>query len=408
MRALQSFFRFVLQIQGAVVLGARINREEEAVEILTRRHANAKAWCSIHPTVLLTGTYTKVEKRWRHLDIMGRVTYIVAKIRMGRCKKCDGRRHESVPWAAPRSRHTKIFDRHVASLVQVADKSAAHRMFHIAWRTVGRIVRRVVDQFLPPDLLDDLEFIGVDETSYKRGHRYITVVTNLMTGLVVWVGKGKSADTLGEFFEILGSERAAKIALVTMDMGEAFQKAVKAWAPNADVVFDRFHVVKLLLEAIDEIRREECRALEGDAQKALKNTRFALLRNPRHRTPRDEEAIARVQVTNGRLARAYQLRVDFEQLWMIHDEDEARDFLMRWTRNALLSRREPLRKFARTVRKHIDGILGFMRWDGITNANLEGMANKIKLCIHKAFGFHSVSSLIGMVQLCCSGITLDI
>jgi len=280
-------------------------------------------------------------------------------------------------------------------------------MFKIAWRTVGGIVLRVVDAFLPGDLLENLELIGVDETSYKRGHRYITIVTNLETGVVVWVGKGKSAETLGEFFKILGPERSAKISLVTMDMGEAFQKAVKEWAPNADVVFDRFHVVKLLNKAIDDIRREECNALNGEDRKALKNTRFSLLRNPKHRSPKDEEAISRVKSTNGRLYRAYQLRVDFDDFWKINDEDEARDFIMRWTRSCLLSKREPLRKFARTLRKHIDGILGFMRWDGITNASLEGMNNKIKLCIHRAFGFHSVDSLIGMIQLCCSGIKLD-
>lgn len=406
MRSLRTFFRFLLQVQGAVVLGARINRDEDAVEVLVRRHGNAKARCCIHPKEVLTGTYTTTSVRWRHLDLMKRRTYLVADIREGRCPLCNGRRHEAVPWAGPRARHTRSFDRHVASLAQVADRSAASRMFHVTWRTVGRIVKRVVDEFLPRDLLDNLECIGVDETSYKRGHRYITVVTDLMTGVVVWVGKGKTAETLGEFFKILGPERAAKIGLVTMDMGGAFQKAVKKWAPNADIVFDRFHVVKLLLEAIDEIRRGECGALDGDAKKALKNTRFALLRNPKHRKPKDNEAISRVKATNGRLHRAYQLRVDFEDLWEIHDEDEARGFLMRWTRSALLSRREPLRKFARTVREHIDGILGFMRWEGITNANLEGMANKIKLCIHKAFGFHSVDSLIGMVHLCCSGISL--
>lgn len=406
MRSLRTFFRFVLQVQGAVALGARINREEDAVEILVRRHGNAKARCCIHPKVVLSGDYTKETVRWRHLDIMKRRTYLVSELREGRCALCDGRRHEAVPWAGSRARHTRIFDRHVASLVQVADRSAAARMFGVAWRTVGRIVRRVVDRFLPADLLDGLEFIGVDETSYKRGHRYITVVTNLMTGLVVWVGKGKSADTLGEFFKVLGPERAARIALITMDMSGAFLSAIKKHAPKADIVYDRFHVVKLLLDAVDAVRRQECGALEGEASKALKKTRFALLRNPKHRTPRDEEAIARVQATNARLARAYQLRVDFEQLWEIRDEAEARGFLMRWTRNALLSKRPPLRKFARTVREHIEGILGFMRWDGITNAGLEGMNNKIKLCIHKAFGFHSVDALIGMIHLCCSGITL--
>lgn len=407
MRSLRPFFRFVLQVQGAVVLGARIKRADDCVEIFVRRHKNAKARCPIHPNVVLTGGYTKVKVRWRHLDVMKKRTYLVAEIREGRCCECDGRRHESVPWAFPLARHTKVFDRHVASLVQVADRSAAARMFGVAWRTVGRIVRRVVGELLPDDLLDDLEFIGVDETSYKRGHRYITVVTNLVNGLVVWVGKGKTAETLGEFFEKLGPERSAKIGLVTMDMSGAYKKAVRAWAPNADITFDRFHVVKLLLDAVDEIRREECNKLEGEARKVLKNTRYAFLRNPKHRKPKDREAIARVKGTNGRLFRAYQLRVDFEEFWEIPTESKARDFLMRWTRSALLSRLEPLRKFAETVREHIEGILGFMRWEGMTNANLEGMANKIKLCIHKAFGFHSVDALIGMIQLCCSGIELS-
>lgn len=406
MRSLKTFFRFLLQVQGAVVLGARINREEDSVEILVRRHGNAKARCCLHPTVALTGTYTTTAVRWRHLDLMKRRTYLVADIREGRCSMCNGRRHEAVPWAGPRARHTRSFDRHVASLVQVADRSAASRMFSLAWRTVGRMVERVVELFLPPDLLDDLDFIGIDETSFKRGHRYITVVTNLATGMVVWVGKGKSADTLGEFFKALGPDRSARIALITMDMSGAFLSAIKKYAPKADIVYDRFHVVKLLLDAVDTIRRQECAALEGEARKALKKTRFALLRNPKHRTPKDQEAIARVQATNARLARAYQLRVDFEQLWEIRDEAEARSFLMRWTRNALLSKRTPLRRFALTVREHIEGILGFMRWGGITNANLEGMNNKIKLCIHKAFGFHSIDSLIGMIHLCCSGIEL--
>lgn len=407
MHPLRLFFRFLLQVQGAVVLGARILRDEEAVEIEIRRHGNAKPRCQKEGcNRVLGGELREVRVRWRHFDILKRVCYLVANIREG-CCPVHGRRHESVPWAATRARHTRYFDRQVASLAQVADKSAAHRMFGVAWRTVGRMVKRVVDDLLPRDLLDGLWAIGVDETSYKHGHRYITVVTNHMTGRVVWVGKGKSADTLGEFFQLLGPKRAAKIEVITMDMSAGFLKAIKEYAPNADIVFDRFHVVKLLLDAIDEIRRNEWRNSSGEPKEALKKTRHALFRNPKHRTPKDDEAIARVNSTNGRLSRAYQLRVDFEDFWDIPDEEKARSFLMRWTRAALLSRREPLRKFAHTVREHIEGILGFTKWAGLTNASLEGINNKINLCIHKAFGFHSLSSLMAMIQLCCSGIVIE-
>jgi transposase len=407
MRMLRVLFRFLLKIQGAVVLGAKILRDENSVEIRIKRKGNPNPRCPRHPSIVLTGNYVEREVRWRHYDIMKARTYLVANLREGRCPKCDGRRIEAVPWAAGRARHTKAFDQRVASLVQVADKSAASRMFKVAWRTVGRIVRRVVKDLLPDDLLDNLTCIGVDETSYKRGHRYITIVTDLISDRVVWVGKGKNSKTLGRFFELLGPVRLPKIELVTMDMSKAYIKAVREYAKHADIVFDRFHVLKLLLDAVDEVRREECRSNPQTDAAALKNTRFALFRNPRHLKPADEAAIARVKSTNARLTRAYELRVDFENLWTTWKEDDARSFLMRWTRSALLSRREPLMKFARTVRTHIDGILGFIRWGGVTNSRLEGIANKIKLCIHKAYGFGTVSALMAMVHLCCSGIVLE-
>jgi transposase len=292
-------------------------------------------------------------------------------------------------------------------LAQVADREAARRIFGVQWRTVGGMVQRVVDEVLPKHLLSGLRAIAVDETSHKRGHRYLTVVSNLLTGQVVWIGEGKSEDTLAQFFAALGRRRARDLEVVAMDMSGGYANAVRRGAPHADIVFDRFHVVKLLTEALDEIRRDACRGLAGDERRALKRTRFALLRNPARYTDGDHQAIARVRRTNGRLYRAYQLRVDFEHLWTYVSEAAAKRFLMRWTERALRSRREPLRRFAGTVRQHLEGILGFIRWGGLTNAVAEGINNKIKLIIHRAFGFHSVPALMTMIHLCCSGIHLE-
>jgi transposase len=138
----------------------------------------------------------------------------------------------------------------------------------------------------------------------------------------------------------------------------------------------------------------------------LKHTRFALLRNPRHINDRDREAIARVMATNRRLTRAYQLRVDFEELWDCATEEKAERFVARWTRAAMRSRLAPLQRFAQTVRDHLDGILMFFRYPGQTSGMAEGMNNKIKLLIHEAYGFHNVAALIAMVYLCCTGIRL--
>ena len=404
MRALRRLFHFLLELQGAVILSAEIVRELGEVLITVRRRSHAVPRCS-NCSREMGGEVVLKRRRWRHRDLIGRRCYVIADIREARCP-VHGRRLERVPWASSGARHTRDFDRQVASLVQVADKSAAARMFEVAWRTVGRIVTRVVGELLPEDLLDNLVEIGVDETAYKRGHRYLTVVSCLRTGRVIWVGEGKTAETLGRFFEKLGPERSRRLKVIAMDMSGSFFKAVKKWAPKADIVFDRFHVVKLLLDAVDEIRREECSRLTGTARKALKDTRFTFLRNPRHHTEKDLDAIKRIQSTNNRLARVYQLRVDFEDLWELKNQKLARSFITYWTRYALLSRREPLRRFAKTLREKVDGIVGFFRHGGLTNATLEGMNNKIKLVIHRAFGFHNVDSLIAMVHLCCTGIVV--
>jgi transposase len=406
MRSLRRFFRILLGLQGVIVKAVEWLEDQEAVAVRVRRHGNAGVCCGRCGTPL-TGTLTTHERRWRHLDLMRTRAYLVATVHEGYCGRCGRRRVERVPWAAAGAKHTRVFDREVARLAQVADREAASRIFGVAWRTVGGMVKRVVDEMLPKRLLSGLRGIAVDETSHKRGHRYLTVVSDLLTGRVVWIGEGKSGETLEQFFAALGRRRARALEVVAMDMSGGYEKAVRARAPNADIVFDRFHVVNLLTKAIDEIRREACRGLAGDERRGLKRTRFSLLRNPARYTHRDHEAIERVRRTNGRLYRAYQLRVDFEHVWTYVSEAAARRFLRRWTRRALLSRREPLRRFAHTVRQHLDGILGFIRWGGLTNAVAEGINNKIRLIIHRSFGFHSVPALMSMIYLCCSGITLE-
>ncbi len=405
MRTLKLLFRLLLQVQGVVVTGARIDEQAEVVEVTIRRRSNAKPRCPNCGKVM--GGNIQTHKRvWGHLNIMKGRTLLVYDIREG-CCPVHGRRIESVPWAEGAANHTKEFDRQVVSLAQVADRTAVARMFGVCWRTVGRMVKRVVDQFLPSNLLDDLTAIGVDETSYKRGHRYLTVVVNLTQGIVVWVGEGKSEETLDKFFKALGPERSKKIEVVTMDMSEAFKNSVEKNAPQAELVYDRFHVVKLMLEAVDEIRREECRELEEEPRKALKGTRFVFLKNPARYNAKDRAAVEWIKKINRRLARVYELRVDFEEAWRQKTDKDAESFLMRWTRSALMSRREPLMRFARTVRKRMAGIVNYFKHLGLSNAALEGTNNKIKLLIHRSYGFHNVSSLIAMIQLCCSGITLE-
>jgi len=406
MRLLTRFFRNILRVKSAKVIDVNFVEADDRVELRVKPHGNRKLRCPSEGCKhSMTPTGDTEQRSCRHLDILKVRCHLVWHARYGRCPE-HGLRLEELPWAAPRARHSRQFDRAVGKLVQVADKSATTRMFGIAWRTVERIVRRIVREELPNDLFDELVAIGVDETSYKRGHRYLTVVSDLMTGDVIWIGEGKSADTLNQFFDELGPTRCAKLELVTMDMSGGYQKAVEERAGNAEIVFDRFHVVQLLLDALDEVRRDEAREMSVDERRRLKGQRFQLLRNPKYRDPKAVDATRRAVAGNRRIARAYELRVSFEDFWDCKTEEEAAAFLARWTRSALLSRQRPLRRLANTLRDHADGILGYFRWWGQTNAVLEGTNNKIKLLIHKAYGFRSVDGLMAMIRLCCSGITL--
>ncbi|MFQ5473298.1 MAG: ISL3 family transposase [Dehalococcoidia bacterium] len=393
-------------MRSAFVVGVNFVEAEDRVELLVKPHGNRKLRCPSEGCKrCMTPTGDTERRNCRHLDVLSVRCYLVWDARYGRCPE-HGVRLEELPWAAPRARHSRQFDRAVAKLVQVADKSATARMFGVAWRTVERVVRRVVHDELPKDLFDDLVAIGVDETSYKRGHRYLTVVSDLMTGNVIWIGEGKGADTLNQFFDELGATRCAKLQLVSMDMSGSYKKAVADKAKDAEIVFDRFHVVRLLLDAVDEVRRDEAREMPVHERRRLKGQRFQLLRNPKFREPDAVEATRKAVSGNRRIARAYELRISFEDFWECETEEDAERFLFRWTRSALMSRQRPLRRVAKTLREHADGILAYFRWWGQTNAVLEGTNNKIKLLIHKAYGFRSVAGLMAMIHLCCSGITL--
>ncbi|XYH95035.1 ISL3 family transposase [Sorangium sp. So ce1128] len=216
---------------------------------------------------------------------------------------------ELVPWAEHGSSFTRAFEQVVAYLAQRTDKTSISEMLDIAWRTVGSIIERVVTRLGPRDLLDELTLIGVDELSYRRHHKYITIVTDHARCRVVCAAEGKSADTLREFFRALGPERAAKLEAVTIDMSNAYIKAVSEMAPQARLVFDRFHVQRLAHDALDTVRREQVRELSGTPEaKGMKKTRFALQKNPWNLIQPETERLAEVQRRNRPLYRAYLLK----------------------------------------------------------------------------------------------------
>jgi transposase len=321
-----------------------------------------------------------------------------------------------MPWSRTGSVFTRQFEDEVAWFLQHTDQTATATYFGLSWVTVGRIARRVVGEKLDGSLLDGLRFIGVDEISYGRPRKFLTVVVDHELGRVVWAAEGKSGETLGRFFAELGPERCALLEIVTMDMSAAYAKSARECVPRAEIVFDRFHVVRLVMDAVDEVRREESRRLRGETgrpepralerMQGLKNTRFALLKNPWNLTRKEKQKLSDLQRNNGRLYRAYLLKESFQDIYNARDMATADRKFEEWCRWALRSQLGPFVRLARTLRSHWPGIRRFIELR-LTNAAVEGYNSKIRMISHRAYGFHSGPALIAMIMLLCSGIKLS-
>jgi len=350
--------------------------------------------------------YDHRSREWRHLDFAGMEVTLKYRQRRVSCRRCGEVHAELVPWAEPGTRFTRDFENQAAYFAQVMDRTTTSRMLRIAWRTVGQIIERVVARLGPADRLEDLEYIGLDELSYRRHHEYITTVVDHVGAKVVWAAKGKNAATVAEFFKALGPERAAKLKGVTMDMSAAYIEAVHRGAPGAQIIFDRFHVQRMAQDAVDEVRREQVRLLAGtDDAKTLKKTRWALLKSPWNLTAVEGNKLVEVQRDNRPLYRAYLLKESLAEIFSRRQLNVAREKFIQWCGWAARSRLAPFKKLAGTIRRHLDGILAFIA-TGLSNGPIEGLNGKIRTITRRAYGFHSASSLISFIFLCCTGLTL--
>ena len=391
----------LLQLPGLWVQAIRFEDDTLIIEVRRRFQLLTCPECGTQ----VRGRFQETTRRWRHLAIWGTTVFIEGPIRRLRCPECCVVRTEEVPWARHRSAFTRSFEDAVGLLAQKLDHTAVAALTDIAWATVGSIAERLVDEHLHEDRFDDLHAIGIDEISYRRHHRYLTVVIDHDRQRVIWAGEGKSADTLNAFFDELSDEQLDSIELVSIDMSAAYIKAIEQYLPEATVVFDRFHVARLSQIAVDEVRRVQMRALGTEDSRRLKRTRWLLLKRPEHLNLAEKAKLDLVRRANNTLYRAYLLKETFLDIFDYKSSWRARRAIEAWLAWAQRSRLTPFVRLARTVRKHLDGILAFID-SRLTNARLEGMNNKIRLLSHRAYGFHSADPLIATVYLCCSKITL--
>jgi transposase len=345
-------------------------------------------------------------RRWRALDLGTLKAFIEADAPRVRCGE-HGVVVVAVPWARHGARHTRALDDTCAWLAVHTSKQAVSHLLRVAWATVGKVVTRVAaDAEAACDRFDGLRRVGIDEISYKRGHKYLTVVVDHDRGRLVWAAPGRDADTLGRFFDALGEARCAGIRLVSADAAEWIAMTVAARCPNATLCADPFHVVKWATDALDQVRREVWNAARKGGEVALagelKGARYALWKNPEDLTRRQRGKLAWIARVNGRLYRAYLLK---EQLRLVFKLKGVRAtvLLEAWLSWARRCRIPAFVKLAKTVAAHRASIQAALT-EGLSNGLVESTNTKIRLLTRVAFGFKSPEALIALAMLSVGGL----
>ncbi len=395
----------LLGLGAAVVEGVRWGDEGELV-VAVRPRWSERDRCGICRRRSPGFDLGEGRRRWRALDLGSTRAFVEADAPRVRCPE-HGVVVCAVPWARHASRFVRCFEDQVCWLAVHTSKSAVAELMRVAWRTVGGICERVLAEAerADPGRLDGLRRIGIDEISYRKGQRYLTVVVDHDTGRLVWAAPGANADVLDGFFALLGAKRCARIELISADMGAWIAKAARTACPRAELCLDPFHVVALATEALDEIRREVWnearRAGQTETARELKGARWALWKNPEALTGRQTAKLAQIQQTNKRLYRAYLLKEQLRELFRLPAAD-AIALLDRWIAWARRCRLAPFVRLAKTLTEHWTGVAASLL-HGLSNARTEAANTRIRLIARRAFGFHSPDALIALARLTLGG-----
>jgi transposase len=250
--------------------------------------------------------------------------------------------------------------------------------------------------------------IGIDEVSRRKGQVYLTVGYDLERRVLLWVGDDRTEEAVKPFFtKEMGTRRCHTLRVVCMDMWAPYANLVREHATNAQILFDRFHIVKHLHEAVEEVRRSEMRRLSLKESVGFKRSRWLLLKNPWNLTGDQKERLSTMVRWNTPIVRASYLKESFQLFWDYRQPARAKAHLENWMRSAMGSRLEPFKKFVRTLRSHLDGILPWTT-QRVSNGAVEGMNNKIKSISHRSFGFRSAKNFIAAIYHCCARLPLPV
>jgi transposase len=402
---IETFIRKQLRLKAHTV--TRVEETVESMVVQIDRLGQRLLRCGICRQRCREVHSIRPEREWRDLAMRKLPLKLRYRPRRVDCPRC-GVRVEDFPWAEPWARVTTALSNAVARLARELSWQGTARQYGLNWKSVATIVKRAVEYGLKNRLRPPVHVIGIDEVSRRKGQVYLTVVYDLERRVLLWVGDDRTEEAVRPFFtEEMGRRRCNTLQVICMDMWAAYAKLVKRYAPKAQILFDRFHIVKHLNEAVEEVRRSEMRRLSRKEKVVFKRTRWLLLKNPWNLSDDQKERLSTLVRWNTPIIRAYYLKEAFQMFWDYQQPKRAKDHLGKWMRSAMRSRLEPFKKFVRMLRRHLDGILAWTR-RRLSSGAVEGMNNKIKSISHRSFGFRTAEYFIAAIYHCCARLPLPV
>jgi transposase len=346
-----------------------------------------------------------VDRQWRHLNTCQLETFIEARV--PRLKLKSGRVEEAhVPWADRFSRITRQMEVFVIELMKVARSiKQVAQLLHLDWHTINEVIRRSVERGMSRRQDETLTYVGMDEKSIGSGHRYASVLSDITGSRVLELVPGHKLENAEALLKTLTPRQRQGVRAAAMDMWSAYISATGSLLPNADVVHDRFHVSKLLNEAVDSVRRAEHKRLLAQGDNTLTKTKYQWLRRWPDKRCAQAVEFRQLYLAELKTSRAWALKESFAGFWQYRREDSARQFFRDWTTRAMRSRLAPIKKVAQTLRKFRSGVLNYTR-HRITNAAAEGFNSMLQAISSNARGFRNFANYRDRVLFFCGGLDL--
>lgn len=400
---IETFIRKQLRLKAHTV--TKVEETEECMTVHIDRLGQRLLRCGVCRQRCREVHDVRKERQWRDLSMRKLPLNLRYRPRRVGCPRC-GVRVEDFPWAEPWARVTTALANAVAMLARELSWQGTAREYGLNWKSVATIVKQAVQYGLRCRARPPVHAIGIDEVSRRKGQVYLTVVYDLERRVLLWVGEDRTEEAVKKFFtEEMGRRRCGTLRVVCMDMWAAYINLVREHAPQAQILFDRFHIVKHLNEAVDEVRRSLMRQLSLKERATFKGTRWLLLKNPWNLNQNQKERLSTLVRWNSPLVRAWYLKEVFQLFWTYRQPRRAEQHLRKWMNSAMRSKLQPFKRFVRMVRSHLDGVLPWTKIR-LSNGAVEAMNNKIKSISHRSFGFRSSKNFIAAIYHCCAKLPL--